>query len=157
MTLKKLIFSSLLFIIFFAACDEGRIYEKSLKIPESEWERNETAEFEFEIEDSLASYTFSLHFRHAGNYPYKNIYLFTKTKSPSGKLAVDTAQMILANNQGRWLGKGIGDIYDYQFQFKKGPIFPEKGKYKVEIEQAMREKTLSNVTDIGIGIKKINP
>jgi len=157
MPLKQLIFSLFLFVIFFAACDEGRVYEESLKIPGAEWERNETAKFEFDIKDSLANYAFFLHFRHAGDYPYKNIYLFTKTKSPSGKLALDTAQMILANNQGRWLGKGIGDIYDYQFQFKKGSIFPENGKYQVIIEQAMREKTLSNVTDIGIGIKKLTP
>ena len=157
MLLKKLVFSLLLFILFFAACDDGRIYEESLKIPEAKWERDQTAKFEFEIEDSLANYAFFLHFRHAGDYPYKNIYLFTRTQSPTGKLALDTAQMILANNQGKWLGKGIGDIYDYQFKFKQGPIFQEKGKYQVEIEQAMREKTLSNVTDIGIGIKKITP
>jgi gliding motility-associated lipoprotein GldH len=154
---KSFIASGLFFILFFAACDTGRVYEESLKIPEAEWNRNETAKFEFAIEDSLAEYAFFLNFRHAGDYPYRNIYLFSKTKSPSGKLAVDTAQMILANSQGRWLGKGIGDIYDYQFKFKQGPLFPEKGTYQVILEQAMREKTLTNVTDIGIGIKKTTP
>src|SRR5690606_26806920 len=113
----------------FVACEKGRVYEENLKIPAAQWQRSETAKFEFDIDDSTAQYEFFLNFRHAGDYPYKNIYLFARTKSPSGKLAVDTAQMILANKQGKWLGKGIGDIYDYQFKFKQGPLFPENGTY----------------------------
>ena len=97
-----------------------------------------------------------MNFRHGGDYPYQNIYLFIKSKSPSGKIAKDTAQMILANNKGRWMGKGIGDIFDYQFRFKQGPLFPEKGEYYFEIEQAMREENLDKVTDIGISVKKVN-
>lgn len=154
---KSFIASGFLFIVLLSGCDKGHIYEETLKIPKAEWNRNETAKFEFTIEDSLAEYAFFLNFRHSGDYLYRNIYLFSTTKSPSGKIAVDTAQMILANPQGRWLGKGIGDIYDYQFKFKQGYLFPEKGTYYITLEQAMREKTLTKVTDIGIGIKKTTP
>lgn len=145
-----------LFFSFFIACEEERIYEKSLKIPHAEWERLNKAQFEFEIKDSTANYSFQLNFRHGGDYPYKNIYLFTKTISPNGKVAIDTAQMILSDRKGRWMGKGIGDIYDYQFKFKEGSLFPSAGKYQFEIEQAMRDQTVSEVTDIGISIIKIN-
>lgn len=71
-------------------------------------------------------------------------------------MAIDTAQMILADPKGRWLGKGIGDLYDYQFRFKSGKIFPEKGKYELLIEQAMRDQVLPDITDIGITIKKMD-
>ena len=154
--IRNLFYSSL-FLISIVGCNQGIVYEENLKIPEANWDRNESPKFEFKIEDSLAQYALLLNFRHSGKYLYKNIYLFTKTKSPSGKLAIDTAQMILANNQGKWLGKGIGDIYDYQFKFKQGPLFPEQGTYEVIIEQAMRDEVLSNVTDIGIAIEKITP
>ena len=138
------------------ACDSSTVFEENLRIKNSAWERNEKAFFEFEISDSAAIYDLYLNFRHGGDYPYQNIYLFVESKSPSGKIAIDTAQMILANKKGRWMGKGIGDIFDYQFRFKQGRLFPENGKYYFEIEQAMREETLDNVTDIGMAVKKVN-
>jgi gliding motility-associated lipoprotein GldH len=62
--------------------------------------------------------------------------------------------MIFADNLGRWMGKGIGGIYDYQFKYKQGIEFPESGEYTFEIEQAMRDIELDNITDIGIRIEK---
>lgn len=136
------------------ACERGIVIDENLKIEDAEWEREKTAKFQFEIKDSSAAYEIYLNFRHGGDYPYQNMYLFTKTTGPNGLMAKDTAQMLLADNRGRWLGKGIGDIFDYQFPFKYGKIFPANGAYTFEIEQAMYDKVLENVTDIGITIKQ---
>jgi len=146
----------MIFIFMLSACDTNTVFEENLEIKNAEWNRSEKAYFEFEIEDSTAVYEIYLNFRHGGDYPYQNIYLFTETVSPSGKLAKDTAQMLLANNKGKWFGKGIGDIFDYQFRYKQGELFPENGIYHFEIEQAMRDVILENVTDIGISVKKTN-
>lgn len=118
------------------------------------WDRAEKALFEFEVLDTTAQYDLYLNIRHGGNYPYRNLYLFTKTKSPSGLLSIDTAQMIFANEQGRWLGKGIGGIYDYQFKFKEKIRFPETGDYVLTLEQAMRTEKIEGVTDVGIRLEK---
>ncbi len=151
-TSVALLFSLLVTLV---SCDRSVVFEENLRIKNATWDRNEKAFFEFEINDSSAIYDLYLNFRHGGDYPYQNIYLFIESRSPSGQIAKDTAQMILADNKGRWMGKGIGDIFDYQFRFKRGPLFPEKGRYYFEIEQAMREESLDNVTDIGIAIKKV--
>lgn len=150
--------SKLLFLVFLflglASCDSNLLFEENLKIEEANWDRNQQAQFSFDVVDSSALYNFFINFRHAGDYPYKNLYLFTRITSPNGKTARDTAQMILADNKGRWMGKSIGDIYDYQFKFKEEFMFPSKGQYTVNIEQAMRDQVLPNVTDIGIRIEK---
>ena len=151
-TSVALLFSLLVTLV---SCDRSVVFEENLRIKNATWDRNEKAFFEFEINDSSAIYDLYLNFRHGGDYPYQNIYLFIESRSPSGQIAKDTAQMILADNKGRWMGKGIGDIFDYQYRFKRGPLFPEKGRYYFEIEQAMREESLDNVTDIGIAIKKV--
>jgi len=156
MGVVKPTFFSLIFLLALAACDPNSVFEENLKIEDAEWNRGQKAIFSFNIEDTTEVYELYFNFRHAGDYPYKNIYLFSRTISPSNKLAVDTAQMILADNQGRWMGKGIGDIYDYRFQFKKGDLFPESGTYTIEIEQGMRNEVLPNVTDIGISVMKQN-
>ena len=82
------------------SCDSSTVFEENLRIKNASWERNEKAFFEFEINGSAAIYDLYLNFRHGGDYPYQNIYLFIESKSPSGKIAKDTAQMILANNKG---------------------------------------------------------
>lgn len=151
-TSVALLFSLLVTLV---SCDRSVVFEENLRIKNATWDRNEKAFFEFEINDSSAIYDLYLNFRHGGDYPYQNIYLFIESRSSSGQIAKDTALMILADNKGRWMGKGIGDIFDYQFRFKRGPLFPEKGRYYFEIEQAMREESLDNVTDIGIAIKKV--
>jgi len=152
--LKKLLLGFLLLSLI-SSCKEEILYENNLSIKNGKWDRAESAVFTFEVEDTINRYSLYLNVRHAGDYPYKNLYLFTKTISPNGKFALDTAQMIFANSKGQWMGKGIGDIYDYQFKFKKEILFPEKGEYKFQIEQAMRERVLTSITDVGIQIEKV--
>lgn len=130
------------------------MYQETLKISDAKWNRNELAKFSFNIEDSLSSYDLYLMIRHAGNFPYKNLYLFSKTYGPRDVFAKDTAQMIFADDKGNWLGKGIGDIYDYEFKFKEQIVFPYKGEYQIQLEQAMRDIEVEGVTDIGIKLKK---
>jgi len=149
---------SLCFCLFglLSSCDQSTIYERKLKIESAAWDRDQLAKFNFKIEDTSANYSLFLNFRHGGNYPYRNIYLFSQFKSPGGQVAIDTAQMILADERGRWMGKGLGDLFSYRFRFKSGNIFPEKGEYELLLEQAMRDEILTDVTDIGIEVKKIN-
>ncbi len=136
------------------ACDQDLVYEKNYAIENSNWMRSDHLNFEFDIQDSSAIYHIYFNFRHAGDYPYRNLYLFTQLKNPKGQIAIDTAQMILADTKGRWMGKGIGDIYDYQFKFKEQVKFPFNGSYQFQIEHGMREKVLPNITDLGIRIEK---
>ena len=151
---QALIIVALLFA--FTSCDSTLVYQDNLKVDEAVWHRDQKAKFTFDIEDTSSLYDLYLNVRHGGDYPFKNLYLFTKTKSPNGLIAIDTAQMIFADNQGRWLGKGIGGIFDYQFKFKEKINFPVKGEYVFEIEQAMREIELEEITDIGVRLEISN-
>ena len=153
--MKYLVF--ILLVSAFVSCNNDIVYQETLKISDAKWNRNELAKFSFNIEDSLSSYDLYLMIRHAGNFPYKNLYLFSKTYGPRDVFAKDTAQMIFADDKGNWLGKGIGDIYDYEFKFKEQIVFPYKGEYQIHLEQAMRDIEVEGVTDIGIKLKKSIP
>lgn len=138
------------------SCDQNRVYEENYRIEGSKWARSQALKFQFAIEDTSQLYHLYFNFRHAGDYPFQNLYLFTKLKSPNGLIAVDTAQMLLADSRGRWFGKGIGDIFDYQFKFKEYAKLEEPGIYEFTVEHAMRKKVLPNVTDLGIRVEKAN-
>ena len=65
----------------------------------------------------------------------------------------------LAEPTGKWLGRGMGEIYEQRMQLDlKGFInFSRKGNYRVSMEQNMRINPLPEVMDVGLRIEKILP
>jgi len=80
--------------------------------------------------------------------------LFIKTVFPNGKFSNDTLECVLADEKGKWLGTGLGDIYDNQIPFKRNVRFPMAGTYRFEIEQGMRTETVPLIMDVGLRIEK---
>ncbi len=146
---------AILLSLLLNACDSNRVFDKNLPLEDAVWDRNQIARFDVEIDDTTAQYSLFVNVRNAGQYPYRNIYLFTQIQSPNGQYARDTAEFILADGRGNWLGKGIGDLWEYQFPYKQNVMFPSKGTYRIELEQAMRDKELKYITDIGIRVEKV--
>ena len=66
----------------------------------------------------------------------------------------DTLECILADEKGKWLGNGLGDIYDNQILFKKNVRFPLAGKYTFEIQHGMRADIVPLIMDVGLRIAK---
>lgn len=74
-----------------------------------------------------------------------------KPKQPA---QVDTFQMILARPDGRWVGKNSGTLVETKFQIAKKIKFPEKGKYTFKLVHGMQDKTLTEISDIGLMLSK---
>jgi len=142
-------------LLSLTSCDENRVFEKNLALEDANWDRTQMARFEVEITDTLSYYNLYVNVRNSGQYPYRNLYLFTQIKNPFGQFARDTAEFILADPKGNWFGKGIGDLWEHQFPYKQSVMFPRKGTYILELEQAMRDKELKYITDIGIRVEKV--
>jgi gliding motility-associated lipoprotein GldH len=83
-----------------------------------------------------------------------NLYLFVTTTAPSGHSVRDTVEVILADEKGKWLGSGLGDIWDLQQLYKQNVRFAQRGKYRFEYEQAMRTEKLPFVLDVGLRVEK---
>ena len=76
------------------------------------------------------------------------------TEFPNGNVSRDTIECMIANDEGKWLGKGWSDIKENNIQLKSGLRFPLTGNYKFLIQQAMRVDTLKGIVDIGLYIIK---
>lgn len=137
------------------SCDPSRVYDKFKDIENAKWNKNEHVKFDVQIDDTVSYNNVFINLRNSGDYRYSNIYLFISTIYPDRKISVDTVECILANEDGKWLGKGLGDIKDNQILFKKNVRFHQMGIYSFEFEQAMRTDDLEGVKSIGIRIEKI--
>ncbi|OFX26032.1 MAG: hypothetical protein A2041_08390 [Bacteroidetes bacterium GWA2_31_9b] len=149
-------FKSLIVFCLFVlmACNNNSLYEENMHIPKLNWDAKEPVVFNVDILDTLNAYSIYVNVRNSSNYEMKNLFLFIQTTSPSGATLRDTFECMLADDRGKWLGSGWGDIYDNRFVYKKNIRFPLQGTYSVEITQAMRTEQLTGISDVGIRIEK---
>ena len=144
-------------ILLLSSCDNATLFEENRPIDKGMWDSENTFKFQATVPDTIHGYNVYLNLRNAGTYPYSNIFLFINTRFPSGSIDRDTVEIMLATKEGKWLGKGLGDIWDNQILFKRNVTFPEKGEYTFEISQAMRLNPLPGIMDAGMRIEKVIP
>lgn len=140
--------------LFATSCDQTRIFEQYTKIPGSTWNNKNIVHFNVNVADTVSPYNIYINIRNRSQYQYCNIFMFITTYAPNGEFVRDTFEITLADNKGKWLGKGIGNVWNLQVPYHKNIKFPNRGIYMFDIEQAMWEKDLAHITDIGLRVEK---
>jgi gliding motility-associated lipoprotein GldH len=136
------------------ACKKNLIYTDSVAIPQEEWNLDNFVHFTPKITDSINSNNIYFTIRTSTSYPYRNIWLFVTTASPAGTTITDTLQYMLADEKGKWFGKGFGDIHELNLPFRTNVFFPKTGIYSFKIRHGMRAETLKGVYDLGLRIER---
>ena len=143
-------------LLHFHSCDSDMVYDQFKQPEQGTWTWNDALEFEAEIQDTLNLHNIYLQVRHTTEYPLSNLYMFVHIKSPTGQHLRDTVNMILAAPDGRWNGKGNGNIRELMLLYRNQTMFRIPGTYIITLEQAMRKEELP-VTDVGVRIERSNP
>lgn len=144
----------LVLLFFFMSCNRDNIYSDNEKIPGYIWDADSIITFKATVVDTVNAFDINLVIRTDNTYDYRNLFLFITTMSPERHIISDTVEYYLADEKGKWYGSGLGDINDLSVPFKTNILFPSGGTYTFSIQQAMRDKALRGITDIGIQIKK---
>lgn len=148
-----IIFTSLLLLV---SCNSKVVYTDSQAIPGKTWALMNTPTFRMSVTDTINSNNVYFTIRTGSSYPFRNIYLFVTTTSPNGKVITDTLQYNLADEKGKWYGKGLGDIHELNLPYKSNVFFPVKGIYQFKFQHGMRVENLNGVYDIGVRVEKIS-
>lgn len=150
----KVVYSFALLLVL-VGCGNKAVYEEFVTIDKEGWKKFEPVVFEVEDPDTANAYDLFVHIRNNNNYPYSNLYLFNTVEFPDGYTITDTLNYLLAQPDGKWVGKGAGAIKSNKFSFRANSlVFPEKGIYKFTFWQAMRQDNLEGIEDIGMSIEK---
>ncbi len=145
---------SLTLAVVLLSCGRGVVYTDTIAMPAKKWELTNTPIFSVPVKDTLSANDISFLIRTGSTYPYRNLYLFVTTTSPAGKSITDTLQYALADEKGKRLGRGFGDIRELVLPFKSNVFFPVSGTYSFKIQHGMRTESLKGVYDFGIRLKK---
>ncbi|MBA7552747.1 Gliding motility lipoprotein GldH [subsurface metagenome] len=134
-------------------CHVNELYDQVYTFTHDRWEDDQIIDFEFPVSDTAKAYDLFLQIRNSGSYSFSNVWLFVETYAPNGSSLRDTVEIILTDNAGCWLGKGIGNVNEMQVSFKQNVYFLHRGIYKVTIQHAMRDSTLLGILDIGLRLQ----
>lgn len=151
---RILILTSLL-LLCLTGCDKKVFYAEEKSLDERGWNKDESAAFEVEVDDSTQVYNFFIDLRNSVNYTKANAFLFINTTFPDGSVAYDTLECPLAGNDGRWYGKVTGRYVDNRYYFRKHVIFPNRGTYRFEILHGMRDTNVVGLKSVGLRIEKV--
>ena len=146
----------LLFILccfFLSACLNKNTYTDFHSLKNGEWNKDSICHFEVSISDTINPHQIFINTRNNDLYPYQNIWLFVDIKTPLGNIRKDTIGFYLADDFGKWLGKGI-NVYKLEIPYEEYFIFRQSGTYSFSIRQGMRDDVLKGMNEIGIKLTK---
>ena len=141
-------------LLLLLSCDGNIVCIDSKVMKKNSWNLTDISTFNVTVTDTIRGNNVFFTLRTGSAYPFRNIYLFVTTKSPDGKSITDTLQYYLADEKGKWLGKGLGDIHEINIPYKSNVYFPVKGTYQFNIQHGMRVEDLKGVYDFGIRVEK---
>jgi gliding motility-associated lipoprotein GldH len=149
----------LVFVVFlFFSCDKKRAFD-DYKSVGSAWNKDSIVTFDLPVLDSTKQYNLFVNLRANNNYKYNNLFLIVSLEMQNGFTKVDTLEYAMADVDGNLLGDGFSDIKESKLFYKEKVKF--RGKYKVQIKQAVRETgkvpgviLLDGITDVGFRVEK---
>ncbi len=147
----------LLLVTSMVGCLPAPYYQKEEVIPQNAWAYSFRPTFTFDITDTTVSYQASFVIRHTQAYPYSNLWMWVYVKAPGDSIPKrERVNVILAEPSGKWLGRGMGEMYEQRLPLNISDSikFDRKGTYKVSLEQNMRINPLPEVLNVGIRIEK---
>jgi len=136
-------------------CQPRPVYEAYYPVQGQAWHQDSALIFSFMIEDTTAWYQPHFNLRSNSAYPYSNIFLFREILSEDGLEFRDTAEYVMADAYGRWLGTGTGELRTFQWPFgRRGIQFAKPGEYRFKFVQAMRNEALPGIEQVGFTLIK---
>ncbi|MDD4515203.1 gliding motility lipoprotein GldH [Massilibacteroides sp.] len=144
----------LLFIgtVFFA-CQYDVLYDQYQIIENTVWGKDKEYYFTFMVKDITVPYDLTLEIRNNNQYPYQNLWLFSSEERPVGTIKRDTIECMLADEFGKWYGKGIS-LFQLSIPLKTNYYFTHEGQYTFSFRQGMRNDQLKGIQELGFRVSK---
>ncbi|MBA5629174.1 gliding motility lipoprotein GldH [Moheibacter lacus] len=142
----------LICFVLVVQCDSPHFYQEQVAT-QNNWNKDAAVTFNFEVKDSIGKYDFYLLSRNNNEYPYSNLYLFTKLTTPKGETFTDTLQYYLAFQDGEWVGKG-NSLKELYLLYRENVSLKDTGNYQLSVWHGMREENLSGIEDISLIVDK---
>ena len=139
-------------------CLPSPFYQKQESVPQNKWNYDTFKPvFKFDITDTSAFYQPYFIIQHSQAYAYCNLWMWMYVKTPGDSLIKkERVNIVMAASDGRWLGRGLGAIWEERVRLDLGDSIRLKkaGTYEILLEHDMRLNPLPEVLHVGIRVEK---
>jgi len=151
--LRKTIFFVLLAFVM-TSCNKNKVFEKYHDFADNKWGKSDVVTFEVNIDKVDIEYDILIAIRHTPAYAFANVIIGLTIETPAGEKRMMQHSLIIRSADGKFLGDGLGDIYDISVPVYKNMLFKYPGKYKFTIENRMHLVEMPDLMSVGLIIKK---
>jgi gliding motility-associated lipoprotein GldH len=148
-------FLSLILVLALAAslgsCERGPVYEKSVKMKNSTWDRFDNKNFEIPIEDVGKNYDITFVAHCTEQFPYDDLPFYVILTTPSGEERMREVNVHVRDNGKLIKGDKDGNS-EARMVLWRNINMAEKGKCKISIENMIPFIQVEGIDDIGISI-----
>jgi len=155
---KHRVFYFLLFTFCLAGCLPAPYYQKEEAVPQNAWNYTFKPKFSIDITDTVSHYQPYFLIQHTQAYPYNNLWMWLYIKTPGDSIIrKERINIPLAEATGRWMGRGMGEMWEQRVAMDLGDSvkFNKKGTYEISLEQNMRINPLPEILHVGLRLEKI--
>ena len=149
-------FLALLVLLALHSCVKSDVYLKYKSITTHGWSKDSLYTFDIPVKDTTVRYNIYVNIRNRGEYPYQNLWLFLSRMTPDSIQSNDSIECYLADNRGKWLGSGIGSVYQMPVLYQQNVKFNKAGIYHYSIVHGMRDSVLVGINDVGMQLEKVS-
>ena len=136
--------------ITFSSCDRGGpVYQKSLKMKNSTWDRFDMKLFEFAVDDTTKNYDIALVVNCTESFPYDNLPVYVILTTPSGEERMREVTLRVRENNKLSI-EPESKKAEARVVLWKGIAMSQKGKCKISIENMIPKIQTEGIDEIGI-------
>lgn len=156
-TVRDLSMGILCLLFTLASCSGGEVYYHFHHIDQAKWQRDNVLIFTMDsaLFQSDKEYNLSIELSTNPGYPYRDLWLKVDHNLTDTVFHTDTLHITIADEQGIWLGSGVGGIHQLSSPYL-GQLYPSLRDsitgYRVIIGQLMHDNPLKGVEKVGLKI-----
>lgn len=122
-------------------------------LPESGWVYGDSIEIMAVGLDSVGERKLTIGVCHSDEFLYRNLWLEISYRDRRDSLVRDSINIAMADDHGRWLGKGLGASYQCEVPLPDQADIADSTR--IAVRHIMRLDTLRGISKIGIGVENI--
>ena len=147
--MHKLILSllAICFMTLGSACSRSAETGQFRAVDSSCWRYGDTLSYNIATADSVWHGDIAIVVRHAASYPFSNLWLEIGYP-PNDSIKPDTLDIVLADDFGNWLGRGLGLSFQRTDTVVRGVTVTSPADFYVR--HIMRSDCLSDIEQIGL-------
>ncbi|MDO4190093.1 MAG: gliding motility lipoprotein GldH [Bacteroidales bacterium] len=151
--MKKLLFIIVVLAVALISCSQRVPYSVVDNI-EDGWHKDSVHTFSINVDDTTTLYELDIVLRNTNDFPDQNLWLQVECVNPNDSLHIDTLNIFLADEFGRWRGRGIGSHYNNLILYQDSMQYAQTGVYEYRVKHLMRHTKLDGLTQIGVQLMK---